>query len=313
MDLQNKLNNVFIEKAKSKFGNLFDYSLIEYKGAKKKIKIICPYNHIFEQTPNDHLNGHGCKICSKWGTLKYDVNNLLDRIKEIHGDKYDYSHINYINHDSKIKLICNKHGEFFKSPKNLLIKKQGCPKCGYEISSKKRIWGRDKFIEKAKQIHGDKYDYELVQYINATTKVKIKCFEHGIFEQCPKDHINQKQGCCLCIESKGEKIIQSFLDKLNILYIREASFDNLVNPKTGCKLYLDFYIPEKNIAIEYDGIQHFKSISFFGGENSLKEVKYKDNIKNKYCTENNIKLIRIPYTLLENKENINLILTKNIY
>jgi hypothetical protein len=264
----------FIEKAKKIHGNKYDYSLVDYKNAKKKIKIICSKKHIFEQIPNDHLNGHGCKICAGWGVLKYDNNNLMYRIKEIHGDNYDYSHINYTDHDEKIKLICPKHGEFYKSPKNLLIQKQGCPKCGYEKSTKKRIWGKDKFVEKAIKIHGNKYDYSLVNYINAVTKVKIICKKHGEFNQCPKDHINQKQGCILCCQSKGERLVESLLNDLNLTYIREASFEDLINPKTDCKLYLDFYIPEKNIAIEYDGIQHFKSLSFFGGDEGLEDVKF---------------------------------------
>ena len=267
-------NTEFIEKAKKVHGDKFDYSLVEYHNAKKKILITCKNNHTFEQTPNDHLNGHGCKFCSGWGIYKNNNQLFLEKIQEIHGNVYDFSKINYINHDTPIELFCKIHGTFFKTPKSLLIKKEGCQKCGYKNQTKKRTWDSFIFINKAKEIHGNKYDYSNVDYKKATLKIEIICKKHGSFYMSPKDHIHQKQGCPVCLESKGELKISSFLEKNNIKYIREKSFDNCINPLSNSKLYFDFYIPDRNIVIEYNGEQHYKPIKYFGGEKELNEKKF---------------------------------------
>ena len=101
---------------------------------------------------------------------------------------------------------------------------------------------------------------------------------------------------CGCIKSKGENLIKEILDKMKILYFSEYSFDNCINPKTNTKLRFDFYLPSYNCCIEYDGIQHFEVSGGWNDNQNLKETQYRDQIKNEYCKNNNIKLIRIPYT-----------------
>jgi len=123
-------------------------------------------------------------------------------------------------------------------------------------------------------------------------KIKIICKKHGIFEQTPDNHINKKTGCPICNESKGEKEIRIILNNLNIKYIKQKTFNNCKNKR---KLPFDFYLTDYNLCIEFDGIQHFKSIEYFGGEKVLKETQKRDLIKNNYCKENNIKLLRIKY------------------
>lgn len=150
----------------------------------------------------------------------------------------------------------------------------------------------DQFIDDSVIIHGNKYDYSLVEYKNISIKVKIICKEHGIFEQTPSKHINSKQGCPFCNESKGENEIKMFLQNNNILFERQKTFNNCKNIK---KLKFDFYLPKYNTCIEYDGEQHFNSIKYFGGDYRLKYIKINDRIKDKFCIENNIKLIRISY------------------
>jgi hypothetical protein len=184
-----KTTEQFIADAKKVQGDVFNYDLVEYNGVKNKIKIICPNNHIFEQSPNDHLNGHGCKKCSGWGEMKHNKDEFLQRVKEIHGDIICKETI-YENHDKKTKFKCKKHGYFYKSPKDLLIQKQGCPKCGYEQIGNKNKHTLDMFLDKANKTHNNYYDYSLVDYVNATTKIKIICPQHGAFKQNPKDHIN---------------------------------------------------------------------------------------------------------------------------
>ena len=111
-----------------------------------------------------------------------------------------------------------------------------------------------KFVEKARKIHGNKYDYSKVNYINAQTKVKITCPEHGEFWQKPNNHLNGKS-CPLCSESHGEREIRKLLDKYGIRYEREKTFDDL-NGIGGGQLRFDFYLPDHNMCIEFDGEQH---------------------------------------------------------
>ena len=148
------------------------------------------------------------------------------------------------------------------------------------------------FLKTANLIHNKKYDYSLTVYTKMTEKVIIICPLHGEFTQRPMDHINLKQGCPICRCSKGELSIKYFLDKNNIKYKQQKSFDDCKYKKL---LKFDFYLPEKNICIEYDGEQHYIEIDRWGGESRLKIIKDRDSIKNLYCLENNIKLIRIKY------------------
>ena len=148
-----------------------------------------------------------------------------------------------------------------------------------------------KFSDKAKIIHNNKYDYSLINYVNSKTKIKIICPKHGIFEQTPLKHLNN-QGCPICKESKGEKEIKKYLLNNKIKFEIQKSFKNC---KYKSLLKFDFYLPEHNICIEYDGKQHFEIIDYWGGKVEYDLIKIRDNIKTDYCNKNNIKLIRIKY------------------
>lgn len=160
---------------------------------------------------------------------------------------------------------------------------------------------QDQFINKAIQKHNNLYDYSLVEYKNLKEKVKIKCLKHGIFEQSFKDHLYLKQGCPSCSFSKGEKEIEEYLIKNSISYIREYKFDNCINPKTNKKLPFDFYIPSKNIVIEYHGEQHYKKIGFFESRGGgFEGLRFRDKIKKEFCLNNNISYIEISYKEFNN-------------
>jgi len=274
----------FIEKAKQIHGNKYNYNLVKYKNNKTKVKIICPKHGMFEQTPNKHLSWQGCIICS--GSIKLTFKEFINKAKQIHGNKYDYSLVDYKNNKTKIKIICPKHGIFEQIP-NAHLNGQGCIICSGRFN-----YTTKEFIEKAKVVHGDKYDYSLVDYKNNYTKVKIICPKHGIFEQSFKQHISLKHGCPICNESKGERVVAKYLNSKNIQYIREHRFNDCVNKQP---LPFDFYLPNKNILIEFDGKQHYEPVKFFGGEKGLKYRQQNDTIKTEYCMSNNIKLIRINY------------------
>jgi len=276
-------NEEFIEKSKIIHNNKYDYSLVKYVNNTTKVKIICPIHGEFEQIPKSHLDGNNCYKCHFTCT-----NDFIKKSKEIHNDKYDYSLVEYINNSTKVKIICPEHGIFEQTPNNHMSKKSICPNC----NNKNKSLTLDDFIKKSKEIHNDKYDYSLVEYKNNITKVKIICPEHGIFEQTPNSHYVKKNGCPICNESKGEKILMNYFKNNEIYYIRQKKFINCIDIN---ELPFDFYLPYYNVCVEFDGLQHYKSIDYFGGKKTLEYIKKHDEIKNSFCKNNNIKLIRIKY------------------
>jgi len=227
---------------------------------------------------------------------KLSKDDFINKSNKIHNNKYDYSLVEYTYSTDKVEIICPLHGNFnqvaitHKSGK-------GCPLCGNLIVANRKT--QEEFLMEASQAHCGLYDYSKVKYINDKTKVIIICKIHGDFLQQPGSHIRQTQGCPKCNSSNGELLISSLLSKINVLNIREKRFD-------GCRykrsLPFDFYLPEYNLVIEYDGVQHFRPINFngtFKTKESLLEnfelTKLKDKIKNDFCKLEGIKMIRISY------------------
>ena len=276
---------IFIERSKVIHGDEYDYSKVKYIGTHSKIKIICKKHGVFEQTPYHHtIRKQSCPKCSK--VYVRDNDSFIIKSNEVHNNKYDYSLVEYIKSDIKVKIICPKHGVFEQIPANHIHLKQGCTKCSKNMDTLKE------FIKKCNEAHNNKFDYSLVDYKNKKSRIKIICPKHGIFEQFSYAHLDKKQGCPICSESKGERYTSSFLKNLNIKYERQKTF---IDCKNIYVIPFDFFLPEYNICIEYDGIQHFKSIEYWGGKESLEKQIIKDEIKTNYCEKNNIKLIRIRY------------------
>jgi hypothetical protein len=280
----------FIKRSKLKHGDKYDYSKTEYVEIKTPTTIICPIHGEFEMEPRNHLRSDsGCDKCKS--NVRLTNEDFINKAREIYGDKYDYSKVNYLNKNSKVIIICPIHGEFEKIAKYHTMNGSGCNLCGnIKIGNFSRDT-LDGFINKAIKIHGDKYDYSLVNYNTQKDKVKIICPIHGDFEQRPSVHLNGS-GCPKCKESKGEKTVREYLENNNLNYRPQHIFD-------GCKdkypLKFDFYLPEQNICIEYNGAQHYRPVKYWGGEETLKKIKRRDKIKKEYCLSNNIKLLTIRY------------------
>jgi len=279
----NDTQDIFINKAIKKHKNKYDYSQVVYKNSITKIKIYCnTCKDYFSQRPGEHINGAGCPKCAH---KKINDKLFIKVANKIHNNLYDYELINYKNYNSKIKIICAKHGVFEQTPANHL-KGEGCPLC---VGKNKTT---DYFINELKKIHGETFDYSLVRYENSNKKIKIKCNKcNNIFEQRASNHLSGI-GCPICKESKGEKKIRKFLNEKHVLFEQQKKFKKCINI---LPLPFDFYLPEYNICIEYDGEQHYEIINFFGGETGFSKRQKLDNIKNKYCKDNNINLIRIRF------------------
>ena len=299
--MKKKTLDDFIKEAKKVHGDKYDYSKVEYINTMTKVCIICPKHGEFWQIPNSHLKGFGCIKCknqqlSKNKTLSKE--QFIEKANIVHNNKYDYTNSVFISTKHKVNILCEKHGEFIQSASSHL-QGHGCPKCALEETSKRLLDTKETFITKARKIHGDKYDYSKVEYVNSQTKVCIICPIHGEFWQKPNYHLCG-YGCKTCNESHLEKEINDFLIENNINFERQKRFDWL-----GLQS-LDFYLPDYNIAIECQGIQHFEPIDFFGGINEFEKTIKRDIVKKQLCYQNDIKLIY--YTNIENK---NIITNKN--
>lgn len=289
----------FIKRSIDIHGDNYDYSLVYYENTDIKVKIICKKHGLFEQTPTKHLQGMGCLKCGierNTENQSHTKEKFVEKAITVHGYKYDYSLVNYTNNYTKVKIICSDHGGFEQQPSNHLFG-QGCPKCGIN-SIKLTI---DDFINRSVKIHGDLYDYSNVNYERTDIKILIKCKKCNItFNQTPNGHLMGK-GCSNCKQSKGEIKIVKVLNKLNIEYEPQKKFEECKSERT---LRFDFFISKSNTCIEFDGKHHYKPIEFYGGEKRFQEQQLRDQIKNDYCKDNNINLLRIPYTEFDNIEEI---------
>ena len=295
---------VFIEKARKIHGNKYDYSKVDYVNAHTKIIIICYIHGEFLQTPNSHLNGNGCQKCAvKLATIRMTltIEEFIIKARKVHKNKYDYSKVNYVNFMTNVIIICPIHGEFLQTP-NCHISGHGCHICGGSKKLTRKI-----FIEKAKKIHANQYDYSKVIYINALTNVIIGCPVDGYFSQNPHNHL-MGRGCPICKTSKGEiKVAKTLKDK-KIKYIKQKTFKDCINPKTNHRLLYDFYLPKYNILIEYNGMQHYHNAYFHnkGGNKTFKSQQYRDSLKKSYALSHGYKFLVIKY----NNKNIKKTITE---
>lgn len=222
------------------------------------------------------------------------TSKFIDKCKTVHGNLYDYSIVNYIKTNIPVNIKCSMHGIFSQRP-NDHLKGYGCLKC----AGKNRTTGN--FIQLARKLHGDKYCYKNVIYKTSYNKIRIKCYKHGEFLQIPDAHLSG-QGCPKCNSSKSEQKIMIYLENKKIKYIHQYSFNDFKS-SAGRLFKYDFYIPSKNILIEYDGEQHFGKLKLGKYTMSMEEyevLKLNDQLKNRYASKHKIKLVRIPYW--ENKK-----------
>lgn len=190
--------DLFVSKSQEIHGNKYDYSKAAYKTNKDKVCIICPEHGEFLQRPDVHLRGNGCPKCNPYFL---DAEKFISKGKQIHNNFYDYSKVDYQGVHSKVCIVCPIHGEFLQTPDNHL-RGQGCPECGRERVRNKLQMGDNLFIEIANNKYNGFFDYSLVKYKNNSTKVKIICPKHGVFEQTPSSHLYTKFGCPTCAQEE---------------------------------------------------------------------------------------------------------------
>jgi very-short-patch-repair endonuclease/ribosomal protein S27AE len=243
----------------------------------------------------------GCPKCS--GLLKLTQQESENKVNQrCEEENYEllYPFIYKNGTKTHLTLKCKKDGYIWESIfSNFVYLKYGCSRCGNNLLTTQQE------AENKVKLKCEEKNYtllnEFIYNSSLTTKISLSCnLGHKWFPNY-NDFVNLDSGCPHCKESKGEKIIDLYLKEKNIKYKREFKFDDC---KNKLKLPFDFYLPEENICVEYDGEQHYKSINNFGGEMGLKSMQIRDQIKTDYCKNNNIKLIRIPYFEIKNIEKI---------
>jgi hypothetical protein len=246
----NELHNIY-EKH-------YDYSKTIFKGSHETITVICVKHGEFKANVNMHLRTNkpaGCGKCGKEKAvaarklvcikgnpqIKWSTEYFINKATEIFGDRFDYSKVKLVTHETKVIVICHEHGEFEISPRLHITKEQICRKCSFVDRAKKRSKSQDIYILEANEIHKNKYDYSLTIYINANTKITIICYEHGEFVQNPNEHLKgngcPKCGIIKCHESQRlsqedfikrcKKIHGDNIDYSKVVYITNDSFIEL--------------------------------------------------------------------------------------
>lgn len=338
-----KRRDKFIEGSIKVHGNKYNYDLVEYVNNNTNVIIYCNRcEQSFTKQPIRHYNRKiGCPNCSP--TKKITIDNFIKRSVEVHGNKYDYTHYKLVNDATKSDIKCNSCKNIFQqSLMNHVRNKQGCPYCNggvfvpYDTQVKKALEkhqnkyeyikpddykGASQKIDIICPTHGlfkmhfnnhlqgqgcprckkhkigitkemfleradDDIEYDLTDYVNAQSVIKISCPVHGWYNKIAIRHL-QGQGCPTCKQSKGEQYIFNRLKENDIEFIQQARLSGISH------LPFDFKI--NNILIEYDGIQHYEAVEFFGGKKALDSQQHRDLVKTNYCELNGYTLYRIRY------------------
>ena len=203
-----KTTSQYIEDAIKKHGDKYDYSLVEYINSTSLITIVCKTHGPFQQVAKEHLR-YGCSGCS--GNKKKDTPTFIKEAIKIHGNVYDYSKVEYINHNTPVTIICKLHGEFKQSPGHHLDA-SNCKKCAFNNLSIMKTKTTEQFIEEAIEVHGDEhYDYSEVKYVNSALPVIIICNYHNYaFSQTPQSHLvgSNCPKCSKSYKKTKEEIIE---------------------------------------------------------------------------------------------------------
>lgn len=280
-DKLRKTTEEYLQECKEKG---LDLPIEDYINSNTKINHKCKHGHIYSQRPADHLCGQGCPICGIENISKAKTKSSKEYLHDCKDRGYDLPVEDYIDAHIKIKHKCSQ-GHIYKQTPNNHLNGQGCPICG---GTKRKTPKEYYSLCKDRGL-----DLPIEDYVNAQTKITHTCSRGHVYKQRPYSHLNG-YGCPVCNESKGERFIRNYLDKNDIKYIPQKKFCDL---KDKTYLSYDFYLPNYNILIEYQGIQHYKEKDFFGGEYQLKVQQHHDNLKRIYAKDNGYNLIEISYKI----------------
>lgn len=309
-----RANKVLIAKNSVNFNNYLTISekgeyflLDDYIDQFTKVKILHkPCGNEYYITPKNFRRGvERCPICEKQKRLKEKDNDFKKYVSE-HG-KGNYEVVDsYKGNNIKLKFLHKECGKIYKATPSSFKSGNRCTHC-----SQKRKWDTEEFSQYV--LEKEKGEYLLIgEYINARTKTEMKHNTCGWTYLVTPSDFKSGYRCPKCASSKGERAISKFLDKYKIIYEYNKSYGDACCFKVS--LRFDFLIFDENgniqLICEFDGIQHFEPVERFGGKEGFEETKIRDSIKNEFCKDKEIPLVRIPYWEIDN---IHKILGKKLY
>ena len=237
----------FVRDAIRVHGSRFGYEQVEYKDSKSKIIITCSIHGHFTQSPSNHLSGFGCAKCSN--NVKLCIDEFITQAITVHGSKYNYDNVDYVNNHTKVHIECGQHGKFYQRPSSHLSG-HGCAKCGgsYPLTT-------EQFIQRSIVVHGDRYDYSQVDYKTISDDVIIRCQIHGLFNQSPSNHLQGKNcsKCSSCSFSKPQIRWLEFLEKLYNIHIQHMGNSGKEQSIKTTKWKADGYCKATNTVYEFHG------------------------------------------------------------
>lgn len=259
----------------------------EYINSRTKILHLCKIDgHEWSVKPNDILNGHGCPVC--FGNAKKTHEQYIKDVARINPNIEVIG--TYINNSIKILHRCCVDGfEWYAKPNNI-ISGYGCPQCKRNMITGRKRKTHEEYVEEVSYINPDIEVLE--RYVMSLTPILHRCKIDGHEWYATPATILSGHGCPQCQCSHGEKYIKKWCDNKNISYEHQKRFDDC---RDVLPLPFDFYLPDYNVAIEYNGAQHYEEVEYFGGKERFEVQQRHDKIKENYCKENGIPLIRIPY------------------
>lgn len=300
-----KTTDEFVNEMKTVNPNII--ILGEYVNACTKIECECvQFGHHWFSDPKHLLRKQGCPICGKKRCHESKRKTQEEYEREVAQQNPNIEIIGkYTLFKAKIKGRCKVCGTVREVVASCFSReKYGCPVCFHNMMADKYRKPKEVFIDEMAIINPD---MDIVgDYVNDSTKIDYICKRCGKTHSATPNNLLGGSGCPTCFASKGEKRIERWLENNNIDYLPQKTFDDC---QYKSELRFDFYIPKNNVLIEYDGEQHFHPVDWgfhdkCRMEKNFKEIQERDAIKNKYCKDNNIKLLRIPYTEFDNIEKI---------
>ena len=282
----------FIERSKKTHEDFENYDFSNIKLEEKdhfgRIKMFCKQHGEFLIRKEHFMNGVGCQKCLGH---KHEDEQVRIELSKLH-PHLDFSETMFSEHDEnyRISVICPKHG-IRKLSYFSLRRGCGCDLCKWEKGGFKNRMNYEDFIQRAEETHGKGtyfYEKDIMTNRDKQGRIKITCPIHGDFWVNMSNFLHGRSGCTKCSMSLLEKEISSFLKEKNILFEQQKSFTWLKNHKN---LYIDFFLPQYNIGIECQGLQHFEQIEFFGGEEGFKKRNENDALKKNLCNQHGIKLL----------------------
>lgn len=236
--------NSFLSSSANLWGDRWDYSLVEFHDVRTEVTIICPSHGKFKQKPSLHLRGNvGCSRCSRQGMSSEE---FVAEAKEVWGERWDFSKVEYQGAFQKVTVSCPLHGDFEQLPYYLLGGAVGCRKCSIPTRT------IDEVMEKSILVWGDRWDFSKSSDLsNSKTPFTITCPEHGEFKQSPDNLLKGYLGCYRCHDfgtSQAEKSIRELLLDIGV------NMPSTYISHGGRKYEIDMYSEELRVGIEFNGV-----------------------------------------------------------